>query len=180
MFNLVLTLLSNLVLPFLPVLWTFIKTHWKAILFDLFVVAFGFSLFEWHNASKALKTEKVAHQADINAFKNVQATADKAAKDLKTKLETEGKAKSDEADKNYSTLLTQYRASLLRYSTNQSNSGQSDNSQFSTTTGGNGPSQSTDLPPTITITTPDAQICAENTARLKSVHDWAVDLPGQQ
>lgn len=160
-----LTLLSNL-----P------KLDWRAYLIAGLVLTNLFFFLEWRSTDTRLVKEHNAHLTDIASFKQAQADADKAAKAQRDSLLKESKANADQADINYSGLLTQYHASLLRYSASKSASSQPDHYQLPTAQGSDGPSASTNLPPTITITGSDAQICAVNTARLVAVHDWAVSL----
>jgi hypothetical protein len=177
MLNLLLTLGSNFLLPvigaFIPAAWNFIKTHWKSIIFDLLILCLGFSVYSCHSIKGDLVKEKAAHAADTKTFKAAQAQADKNAQAQKTKLETEGKQKADDADKNYSSLLSKYNASLMRYKqANQGSAGTSGYSQLQSPQSGDGPGQS----PFVSIPVDDAGICAENTARLQAVHDWATHL----
>jgi len=133
----------------------------------------------WQHDSHALKNEKAAHVQDINNFKAAQATANAVAEATRTTLITESKANAAKADANYASLLTQYRASLLRYRTDTGSGSQADHNQLPATEGSNGPSPSPQLPETLTISGADADICAVNTARLVAVHDWAISLPRQ-
>jgi hypothetical protein len=177
-FNLLLTLLSNLILPAigpaLPFILNFIKVHWRAILFDSIVVALGLAIYSCDSIKTELKNEKLAHKTDIQKFKDGQLAADNLAKQEKIRLDKQNKDKADAADKNYLTLLSQYNANLVRFKANQNLTNQSGSGQSGQATEGtSGPGKSTDL---LGITLDDAQICADNTARLKVAHDWAVDI----
>lgn len=133
--------------------------------------------YEWRHTDANLVKEKASHVKDINDFKTAQTLANAKAVAVQAALKKESQADADQADANYTGLLAKYRASIVRYSTNQSASKQSDHYQLPTTQGGNGPSSDPELPKTITIPGSDAEICAVNTARLQAVHDWALALP---
>lgn len=156
---------------------TSVKKYWKIYLLVFLVGLNFFTAYEWHKDHTALKTEKASHQADISSYKKAQADAQAKVTAEKEQLKVQSKEKADEADKNYSSLLDKYRANLLRYETHQGFSGKSSGSELSESTeSGDGPGENSDVPATVTITGSDAQICAENTARLQSVHDWAIHL----
>lgn len=133
--------------------------------------------YEWRNTNTNLIKEKAAHTKDIQDFRTAQIVANAKAVAVQAALKKESQADADQADANYSGLFAKYRANLVRYSTNQSATKQSDHYQLPTAQGSDRPSQSTELPKVITITGDDAEICAVNTARLQAVHDWALDLP---
>jgi hypothetical protein len=155
-------------------LWTSLTTYWKYWLVGALIALNLGTAYEWHHTSELLTKEKAAHQLDITNFKNAQKAADDKAQAIKTQLQTESKAAKNEADTNYTTLLKQYDTSLLRYATGTGHSkGPSDN-QLPAAQGSNGPSESPNLPATLTITGDDGQVCAENTARLSAAHDWAL------
>lgn len=154
-----------------------IETHWQLWLVGLLIAGNIFTAWEWNHTTTALTKEKAAHAADIATFKRTQAEADTRAQMIKQTLQKEAKANADQADASYSNLLAQYHGSLLRYASSKGSAKQPSNSQLSTTQGSNGPSTNTELPATLTISGDDAQICAVNTARLQSVHDWATSLP---
>lgn len=154
-----------------------IVKYWQYWLIGLLFAVNAFTGYELKVTRDHLKTEVAAHVKDITDFKNAQAEADKQAAATKAALTKESKADADKADASYTILLDRYRTSLLRFSSGQSGSGSGGHSQLPTAQGGDGPSASTDLPKSLTITGSDAEICAINTARLISVHDWAVGLP---
>lgn len=163
------------VLGFLSAFAQSIIKYWKLYLIGLLIGLQVLTAYMWHHTADELKTEKASHTKDINDFKAAQIAANEKAQQEKQALEQASKERANAADKDYSSLLSKYNASLLRYSTtHQSVAVQSNPSeQYSTTEGGDGPSPDT----LISITLSDAQICATNTARLQAVHDWAVKLP---
>lgn len=151
--------------------------YWQYWLIGLLIVGNLFNGGEWRHTNAMLIKERAAHAADIASFKKAQADADTKAQTERAVLLKESKANAAQADANYTTLLSSYHASIMRYKAPQGTArGRSDN-QLSTTQGGDGSSTSTELPSTLTISGDDAQICAVNTARLQAVHDWAVSLP---
>lgn len=155
-------------------LFNSITTYWKYWLLGLLVAIQLGTLYGWHYDHEGLLKERAAHQLDITNFKNAQKAADDKATAIKTELQTEGKAAKNEADTNYTSLLKQYDASLLRYATRPSGSKGPSNNQLPASQGTDGPSQNTVLPATLTITGDDGEVCAENTARLSTAHDWAL------
>lgn len=156
---------------------SFLQKHWKTCLIAVLLALQTLTVYEWQHDHNLLKIEKVAHQADINSYKQAQKDAQDKVNTEKKQLQQESKVKADAADQNYSSLLTKYRANLLRYEAIKGNSSGSDSGQYiDSTESGNGPSSSSDIPATVTISGKDAEICAVNTARLQSVHDWAIHL----
>jgi hypothetical protein len=155
-------------------LFNSITTYWKYWLVGLLIAVQLGTLYGWHYDHEALIKERASHQLDITNFKNAQKAADTKEQTIKTQLQTESKAAKNEADTSYGALLKQYDASLLRYATHPSGPVQPSNNQLPATQGSNGPSQSANLPATLTITGDDGQVCADNTARLQASHDWAL------
>lgn len=165
------------IILFFQTLGSSIIKNWKAWLIGLLLLSNVGAAYEWSHTNDLLSKEKAAHAADIATFKKAQADANLAAQKEKVTLQKESKANADQADANYATLLTQYRANLLRYSANQSVAGPAIDHQLSSTQGGNGPGAGSQLPSTLIISSDDAQICATNTARLQAVHEWALNPP---
>lgn len=172
------------ILPYLsgiagPVIASFQK-YWQYYIIVVLAVASMFSYHEWQTVAVDLHTEKLAHAADIKAFKDSQAEADARAKKLAETLTQQSKAKAHEADRNYKSLYAQYRANLVRYQALQRAAHGSGTGQASgTAQGSNGSGQGSVVPaPTgpLIITGQDAQICAENTAKLQAAHDWALTI----
>lgn len=159
-------------------MWLVLLTkYWQYGVIALLFSGLLLTSWEWRHTDAEFHTEQAAHAADIASFKNAQADANKLAQKERDALQAQGKANAAKADSDYSSLLTKYHASILRYQTNSSGSQGSDYNQLQSTESGNGPSSSADLPATLTITGSDAQVCAVNTARLQAVHDWAISLP---
>lgn len=157
--------------------------HWKnyalAILIATNLLAFGC----WRDTSKTLADERIAHAKEVATFVQAQKDANENAQRTKARLEKEAKDNAQKAEAQYSDLLGQYRANLLRY-------------QQATRSGPSGPtynrvdpaglplgtSPSTPVPSgpgegSLIISFADADICAVNTARLQAAHDWAKNLP---
>lgn len=128
----------------------------------------------WYVTSVKLDNERTARESDYARYKAEQ-------KDYEAKAQAEARRKEQEyaeqarkADESYDSLLSKYNDSLVRYKASQGTI-RRDNLPISTNTseGSNGPSESSELPSElIIITYDDALICAENTARIKTVHDW--------
>jgi hypothetical protein len=169
----------GMIVPIFNPIGSFIKKYWMFLLPVLLIGANCATLYEWHNTSGQLKTERAAHAADNATFKKTQAEANAKAEAERDRLNKESKASATKADANYSDLLVKYRANLVRYQANQNSGSQSYNYQLPTPTSTDGPSSSTDVfaGPSIRISIDDANVCAINTARLTAVHDWAIALP---
>lgn len=155
----------------------FVVKHWQLSLVVVLAIGNIVGFTGWEHTDQALKAERTAHAADVKSYKDAQAQADKDAKAQVQQVIQESKVKANAADKNYSGLLAQYHASLLRYQANQSGSKsasghQADDQGSQTPQSSDGSSSGSGL----FITMKDAQICAENTARLVSAHDWAIHL----
>lgn len=162
--------------------WEHLKAYWQFWVPAILIVLNIFAFHGWENEHTLLIKEQVAHKADTATFAKDQADANALAQSEKKVLLQESKANADQADAKYSTLLASYHANLLRYKASQSGSPATQHYQLPTPQGSDGPSQGSQLPggTTVTITLDDAGVCAENTARLQAVHDWAVDLPKQE
>ena len=159
---------------------TNLKTYWKIYLPVLLVLIQIGTLYGWYNEHNNLVKEKSLHRQDIMNFKNAQAIANAQANEESRVLKREAKINADQADTKYSTLLSEYRFNLMRYKANQSGTYPSINNHFYPTPSRVGPSSSPTVPPavstdTLVISMSDAQICAVNTARLESVHDWVIE-----
>lgn len=142
---------------------TFLKTYWFTIILVV-LMACG-----WQDTTDKLHKEQKSHKQDIQLFKDAQIEADTKAQKERKRLEDEAKTEAKQADAKYSTLLTSYRANLVRLKANQSVSSRSDYSEVPPPESGDGPSGGTLIP----ITPKDADICAVNTARLQVVQEWA-------
>lgn len=159
---------------FLSGVWSNIVKHWQLCVVFVLIAFSAFNVWQLNTTTAKFHKEQAAHAADIASFKQAQTIADNKAQAEKVILQKESKADADQADASYATLFAKYKSSLLRY-TQQDNGGAGTvgNNQLPPTEGGNGPSEGAKL----SITVDDGQICAENTARLQAVHDWAIKLP---
>ena len=128
----------------------------------------------WSSTYKTLTKERAQHELVVQQFKATQKDANAKAEAKRVELEKEGIENAKKADQRYSSLLSEYRANLVRFKANQGSRSRPNSDQLQPTQGGNGPSGSTEL---LEITMDDAQICAVNTARLQAVREWALDPP---
>ena len=158
-------------------LFASILKYWQYWLIGLLLGCGLASTYGLYDTRISLTKEKAAHAYDIKSFKDAQAAANNKAQEERAILQKESKANADQADANYSTLLARYHTSLMRYAPSKGGTKFASNNQLSSPEGSDGPSASTDLPATLTITGDDANICAINTARLQAVRDWATTLP---
>lgn len=156
-----------------------IQTYWRFYLPAALVALNLFTFYGWNGEHTKLVQEHAAHTKDVNDFKKVQVEATAKADAEKAAVLKESKANADQADARYRTLLDGYRANLVRYKADQSRAGQTEYHQLPAPQSGNGPSPSADVPQAsgLIISMADADVCAVNTARLQSVHDWATTLP---
>ncbi len=167
--------------PVLQALGASIVKYWQYWLIGTLVCTNILSYHEWQHNAADLKIEKASHAADIASYKKAQADADAKAAAEKKMLLDSSKAKANEADKSYSALYNQYRANLLRFqqTAEGGTSGPTAGEHSDPTQGSDGPGASPIVPQAegnVTITADDANICAINTARLQTAHDWALQL----
>lgn len=156
---------------------TLLLKYWYIAVIAVLIASNAFVSFEWKQTQASLVHEKAAHAQDVLDFKSAQTFANNQAEATRLSLKKESEADAAKADASYHDLLAKYNASLLRYSASRSGGQEASNHQLPAPSGSNGPSTGAQLPAEITITGPDAEICAVNTARLQAVHDWAVSLP---
>ena len=127
------------------------------------------------SARHQVDTEKALRKADQESYKAAQAKAEANALMAKAKQEKIDRDNAEKADASYRALLSKYNASLVHFAQSQratsyaNMSGQAKSPEVF-----NRPSADTFIPQTVNITFDDAQVCAENTARLQAAHDWAV------
>lgn len=120
-----------------------------------------------------VQLEKQGRQLDRAIYEKAQVDAANKSLEAVLKKEREDVEKAKQADEAYASLLNKYNASLLRYQASQRKANTIDMSSTSITSdGSNLTSEST----SISITITDAQICAENTARLQAVKTWTDSL----
>lgn len=148
-----------------------VQKYWKFFAIIALIGLQAYIVHSWYDTNIDLVKEKISHQQDIKDFKNAQDLAATLAKTEVGQLKKENDSAVQKANQDYSNLLVQYRSSVLRYSS-KSPTSEPSGGQLSTPQGSDGPSTS----PSISITIDDANICAENTARIQVVHDWATNL----
>lgn len=128
----------------------------------------------WYVTDLKLDSEIEGRANDKLRYENAQKEYETRALNEKIRIENENRDRAKEADKRYSDLLGQYNSRLVRFRSAQSTNGGADLSRTpGTAESSDGPSPSTELPLTVIITYEDAEICAENTARIKAVQEWA-------
>lgn len=128
----------------------------------------------WSSTYKTLTKERAQHELVVQQFKATQKEANAKAEAKRIELKKEAEVNAKKADQRYSSLLSQYRANLVRFKANQGSRSRSNSDQLQPAQSSNGPSGSTEL---LTIPIRDAEICAVNTARLQAVREWALDPP---
>lgn len=128
----------------------------------------------WYVTDLKLDNEREARANDKLTYENAQKEYENKALQEKMRIENENRNRAKEADKRYSALLSQYNARLVRFRSAQRPVSDPDLPRTpGTAEGGDGPGTSTELPTSVIITYEDAEICAENTARVKAIQEWA-------
>jgi len=156
------------------------RGHWKLIATIILLALLSIQTLRVASLKSSLGAEKDGRLADRETYKRAQMEATANAFAAKIKKEAEDAKKADAADARYADLSGQYRAAVLRYQAAQRAAGKADLPQSP-----EGPASS-DGPggfavvPTGSILIPqsDALICADNTARLEAVRDWALGIGG--
>lgn len=144
----------------------------------ILAAALAASSLMWYTTSLKLEASAERVVAAENKIKQVQAECKAAAAQAEAKnlvevkeIETKYEKKADEADARLTELRKQFNANLLQYASRPS--GSSGTVRLSSTSpiaaSGYTASDSTE----ISISFEDAGICAENTARLQAVKEWA-------
>ena len=153
-----------------------LRQHWKLIALALLLAVVGIQQLRVTGLKSSLRAEKAAHATTIANYR--QAQADATAKALAAKIETEKRheAEREKADARAADLGQQYRAAVLRFQAAQrAASGTNLPKPAETAESSNGPGEYPQLSQ-ILIPQDDALICADNTARLEAVRDWALSL----
>lgn len=126
----------------------------------------------WDRDHKTLIKERTEHAQVVQNFISAQDLANQKAKAVETALVKEAKKNAEEADLRYSDLYDVYHANLLRYQAYQSNGSKPSGGKLQPTQGTLGSSKGS----YVSITLDDANVCAVNTARLQTAHDWAKEM----
>lgn len=127
----------------------------------------------WHGTYQTLEKERAEHAQFAQQVVVAQAEADRKAEAKRKELERKAIQDAAEADKRYGSLLTEYRANLLRFKANQSSGSGPGGGEVEATASTSGSSEGTQFS-SIVISMKDAEICAINTARLQAARDWAL------
>ena len=171
-FNMLVSMWPN-VMGALQFTWPYVIKYWKELVAVILIATNIFFYNSWQHTSDSLAAEKAVHAQDIASYRRAQADAQAKADATRARLLKESKEKADEADQNYTNLYAMYRTNLLRYQAlASSRSGSSGDSHSGTPEVLDGPGASTLVP----VTAEDLNICAINTARLQSAHEWALNL----
>lgn len=127
-------------------------------------------------AKVQIKFEQEGRILDRTIYEKAQAEAANKAYEEKIKKDEENAKKAAKADADYNALLSRYNASILRYQASQTADRSTGSIHMSSTSETSDGSNSTRESTEILITLEDAGICAENTARLGAVRNWATGL----
>lgn len=159
-----------------------VRANWKLIATAGVILAL--SLYAWRLDSLRAgykadwQTEKAGRAADRSAYEKAQAQAAIDAYTAKIKKEAEDAKKADAADARYADLSEQYRAAVLRYQAAQRAAGGTNLSRpAEAPESGDRPGGPAIVPlGNILIPEADAFLCADHTARLQAVREWALYL----
>lgn len=129
----------------------------------------------WYTTHLKLTAEKNGRAADRGSYEAEQAKNKLASLQYKVDKEKEYATKATKADAKLADLRAEYRANILRYQAAQD--GATPGPGVSSPEAGDpqGADRSGDGS-LLYVTRKDANVCADNTARLKVAHDWAADL----
>lgn len=154
-------------------LWTRFRDYVTIGLFCTTLVASGM----YYVTDLRLEACEANTQAIINSTEAAAAEATLEAERDKQRIEQEYRDRAEQADEEFANLLTRYNASLVRYANRSSPSGPAASAESGSTGSVDGASESPVVPnDLITIPFSDAEICAENTARLQVAREWALSL----
>ena len=150
------------------------------------VFASAFGIFEHHEAAK---WGSLARQrgAAITAIQSTNAQAIQQATQAKEIKDASNAKLAADSDKAAADLRTRYRAAIVQLAAAQNHNRAANLPvDADTAPGGNGPGVSSSLsgddlpttpdPASLAISQEDAVTCADNTARLQAVQQWAVGL----
>jgi len=130
----------------------------------------------WYVTSLRLEACESNTEKIVARTAQVQAEATAAAIEDKNRIEQEYRERAEQTDAELASVLARYNASLLRYA-NRGTTCAPATAPSGSPESSDGPSESPELPTDfVTISYADAGICAENTARLQVVREWAIGL----
>lgn len=124
-------------------------------------------------ARQEVKTCAAERKADQESYRAAQTEAAEKSTQEVLKKERENAKQAQEADARYAELRSKYDASIMRYKQLQTNKRPSAEINLSSTSSSADGSYSYSDNSTISISIKDADVCAENTARLQAVQEWA-------
>ncbi len=124
-------------------------------------------------ARQEVKTCAAERKADKESYRAAQEAAAKKSTQEALNKERENAKQAQKSDARYAELRSKYDASILRYKQLQTNKRPAAEINLSSTSSSTDGSYSYSDSSTISITIKDAGICAENTARLQAVQEWA-------
>lgn len=155
-----------------------LRAHWKLIGLALLLAVIGVQQLRVTGLKSSLSAEKAGRLADRKEYHRAQMEATAKAYAAKIKTEKAYEAEREKADLAAADLGKQYRAIVLRYADAQrAGSGTNLPQPTESTASSNGPGGPAVLPQgAILIPQADALVCADNTARLEAVREWALGL----
>lgn len=125
-------------------------------------------------ARAELVAEKEGREVDKERYEAAQKEFEVKALREKQEIERRNRERAEEADASLRTLLDKYNAAIMRragQSIGSQNGGSNSTGETGSASGIDGPSSSA-VVPDLMITYEDAEICAENTARLLALQKW--------
>lgn len=166
-------------LPSFLNLWVKIRDYVTVGLLGVAVLTSG----AWYVTNLRLEACKARTEAIVESTRAASAEATLEAVNERNRIEEEYRNYAAEQAEAYDDLLGRYNASLVRYA-NRSTASRSTPAPEGGSAGSiDSPSESPDVSNDLTVTSDlilitfsDAEICAENTARLQVAQDWALGL----
>ena len=140
------------------------------------------------NVRLELRAEEAGRLADREGYRRAQAEYEAEQLAEKARIERENNERMRKADEAYNSLVAEYRANLVRWQRDRAPRGTNSGSNLpaapNPSESSNRSSERTGVPTKyseyVAISPEDADVCAVNTARLKTVREWALEALNQQ
>lgn len=130
----------------------------------------------WYVTDLKLEACNSSKDAVVEATRAAEAESTVIAINDRNRIEQEYRDHAAEQDEAYHDLLGRYNASLMRYANRGATSRPAASPESGSPGSTDGPGESPDVSNDLIIPFSDAEICAENTARLQTAREWALGL----
>jgi hypothetical protein len=145
----------------------------KTYLLGGMVLLLAVSSMGWYMTSKNLDVEKQLRKTDKITYEAAQKEYELKEFKARTERERQYAENARQSEKKYNNLHAEYARNLVRFQAAQSEARRLAAAAKNRSAGV--PVRASESPE-ILITTDDGLICAENTAKLKAIQDWALKL----